>query len=68
MHRECVKVYRNVQAVVTEESAKQTEQIENASQKVYKKVKTAGLFAMLGFFAGVVSLILQILGILGIFQ
>lgn len=29
VHRECVKVYRNVQAVVVEENAKQQEQIES---------------------------------------
>ena len=67
VHRECVKVYRNVQAVVTEESSKMNEQLENAVQKVFKKVKTASLFAMLAFFIGVVSLALQILKILGIF-
>lgn len=67
VHRECVKVYRNVQAVVTEESGKQTEQLENSTQKVYKKVKTATLFAILAFLTGTASLIVQVLKVLGIF-
>lgn len=36
VHRECVKVYRNVQAVVVEESAKQTEGLDRLSDTAGK--------------------------------
>lgn len=34
VHKECVKVYRNVQAVVVEEGAKQTQSVEGLTMKV----------------------------------
>jgi uncharacterized phage infection (PIP) family protein YhgE len=69
VHKECVKVYRNVQAVVTEES----EKLSTASDETQEKVKL--LSGRLGVVLGIssaalifslVSMILQILGVLNI--
>ncbi|MBQ8041176.1 MAG: hypothetical protein IJ274_15145, partial [Lachnospiraceae bacterium] len=49
VHKECVKVYRNVQAVITEENQKQTEEIIAAQSKGGKKATAAlvcGILAM----------------------
>ena len=56
VHKECVKVYRNVQAVVVEEGAKQTEGLEMVSAKVNAVKGKAG--AALGI--SIVTLILVI--------
>ena len=56
VHKECVKVYRNVQAVVVEEGAKQTEGLEMVSAKVNSVKGKAG--AALGI--SIVTLILVI--------
>ncbi len=69
MHRECVKVYRNVQAVVVEENEKQTKAQEETSKAV------GGLRGKLGAVLGIsvvamlfsmASLALQILNLLNI--
>ncbi len=69
VHKECVKVYRNVQAVVTEESGK----LSTASDETQGKVTL--LNGRLGVVLGIssaalifslVSVILQILGVLNI--
>lgn len=54
VHKECVKVYRNVQAVVVEEGAKQTEGLESVNAKVNSVKGKAG--AALGI--SIVTLIL----------
>ena len=68
-HKECVKVYRNVQAVVVEESGKQIE----ASEKTSKSVNALGgkVGAVLGISVAALvfslaSVILQILSALNI--
>lgn len=70
VHKECVKVYRNVQAVVVEESGKQAVDIDRTKSHVksLKKKTTATLvitiFGMLFGLAGVVMQILTMLNIL----
>ena len=59
VHKECVKVYRNVQAVVVEESGKQKEAIAE-TQKATEKLK-GKLNAILGI--SVVALILSLAGV-----
>lgn len=65
-HKENVKVYRNVQAVVVEEVKKQTEEL-TAQMKAAEKGTRPLLIATLVFaVANAALFILQILGILGI--
>lgn len=67
VHKECVKVYRNVQAVVVEESGKQTESLkENLTQTVSAAVKghSGKLNAILVL--SIISLILS-LGSVGLY-
>lgn len=70
VHKECVKVYRNVQAVVTEESGKQKEaltEVQKESASVSGRLKAVlGLSAaaMLFSLAGIVFQILSALGVL----
>lgn len=66
VHKECVKVYRNVQAVVTEESEKQTGEIVAAQSKGRKRATAAlvcGILAMSFAFLGLVVSVLDVLGI-----
>ena len=67
VHKECVKVYRNVQAIITEETQKQTEEIIAAQSKGGKKATAAlvcGILAMA--FAGL-GLLVSVLDVLGVF-
>lgn len=60
-HRENVKVYRNVQAVVVEEVKKQTDELKEAGKGIRPLLVVTLLFSL----ANVALFILQILGILG---
>lgn len=68
-HKECVKVYRNVQAVVVEESRKQTEAAENVSKTVnalggkVSAILGISVAALVFSLAGVVLQILNALNI-----
>ncbi len=68
-HKECVKVYRNVQAVVVEESGKQTEAAENVSKTVnalggkVSAILGISVAALVFSLAGVVLQILNALNI-----
>lgn len=61
VHTEDVKVYRNVQAVVVEETAKQTETLTAAQGGMNKKLTAALVFAILAFAGVAVDVVLQIL-------
>lgn len=66
MHKESVKVYRNVQAVINEKSDRQSENLAEQIQKIsvqVGQVKTISIIAMILAAAGVV---IQVLGIFGI--
>ncbi len=70
VHKECVKVYRNVQAVQVEENGKQTEALTAEIAKVTKKAKAAWgisvatlVFSILAT-AGVVFELMIMLGII----
>lgn len=69
MHKECVKVYRNVQAVVVEESGKQTESLDNMSGTVKKlqgrlnAVFGISIAALAFAFGGVVLQVISMLNI-----
>jgi len=69
IHKECVKVYRNVQAVVVEESEKQKEALESTKERV--SVLGGKLKLIVGLAAGtlavsVIGLALQIISMLNI--
>lgn len=61
VHKENVKVYRNVQAVVVEETKKQTEALEPVLKKSTGKVKATFVFAVLAFIAAAADLVLNLL-------
>ncbi len=63
-HKECVKVYRNVQAAFTEENEKQTGKLTETVETLGGKYKLTLIFAILAFVSGLGSLVLQILSIL----
>lgn len=68
LHKENVKVYRNVQAVVVEENKTKTEAILTAQEETAKKYhKRTMLMQLLILLAAVAGVILQVLGIYGIF-
>ena len=67
LHKENVKVYRNVQAVVVEEVNNKAQSIIKAQEDTTAKTSRPILiFAVLGFFAAAASLVLQIFEGLGI--
>ena len=69
LHKENVKVYRNVQAVVVDEVANKAETIMKAQEEAVKKSnKPVLIFAVLGFLAAAASLVVQILALMGMFS
>lgn len=68
LHKENVKVYRNVQAVVVDEVGNKAEAIMKAQEETAKKSnKPVLIFAVLGFVAAAASLVVQILEVMGMF-
>lgn len=68
VHKECVKVYRNVQAVVMEESAKQKEAVEELDKRVKESGGKMGLILGISIAALICSLAGTILQCLTIFN
>lgn len=66
-HKECVKVYRNVQAAFTDENEKQTTQLKNELEKIKEKNRMTMILAALAFAAGLASLVLQVLSVMKVF-
>lgn len=69
IHKECVKVYRNVQAVILEESQKQKEAVSNSSSEtnsIGKKVGTVLKISVLALVFSILGIALQVLGMLNI--
>lgn len=67
VHRECVKVYRNVQAVVVEESGKQTEGVNEAVKVLKGKLGAVFGVAIAALVFSLGGVVLQILNILHVF-
>ena len=68
MHKESVKVYRNVQAVINEKNDKQKESVESANLSVEKrvgKVKALVVINMVFTLINLATMILYIFGFLG---
>ena len=67
LHKENVKVYRNVQAVVVEEVEKKAELIMKSSEEnTIKARKPVLIFAILGFLTALASLAVSIMNMLGV--
>ena len=67
LHKENVKVYRNVQAVVVEEVGNKADAIMKAQEEAAKKsAKPVLVFAVLGFLTAAAGLAVQIFEALGI--
>lgn len=61
VHKECVKVYRNVQAVVVEEGGKQTEAVNAAMAGVKSKLGGVLGVSIAALIAGVGGIVFQLL-------
>ena len=68
LHKENVKVYRNVQAVIVDELENKAQTIMSAQEENTKKSgKPVLIFAVLGFVAAAANLVVQIMHIMGMF-
>ena len=67
VHKECVKVYRNVQAIITEETQKQTEEIIAAQSKGGKKATAALVCGILAMAFAALGLAVSVMDVLGVF-
>lgn len=68
VHKECVKVYRNVQAVVTEENERQAENIMENQTKIKKRATAALVCGILAMSFAALQLVISILEITGVFN
>ena len=66
VHKENVKVYRNVQAVVVDETKRQAEEAQTQYQKLDKKVNRVMIFSILSMAASIISILLMIINMLNI--
>ena len=66
VHKENVKVYRNVQAVVLDETKRQAEEAQTQYQKLDKKVNRVMIFSILSMAASIISILLMIINMLNI--
>lgn len=66
VHKENVKVYRNVQAVVNDQTALHTREISDRVEQVEKKAGRPGFLLILTFLLAAGSVTIQVLQILGI--
>ena len=67
VHKENVKVYRNVQAVVVDEFKSQTEGLTKHNRELYAKLKSTKVAVTIAIVLGAANLILTLLVALGIF-
>ena len=66
VHKENVKVYRNVQAVVVDELKRQTEGLVLENQKLHSRMNTVVIFSIFAMVFSAAGIILQILSGLNI--
>ena len=67
IHNENVRVYRNVQAVVLDESSKIKETFEKTNSDAFTKVNLAFIFAILAFGVAFLHFLFDILDKVGVF-
>ena len=66
VHRECVKVYRNVQAAMGEENNKQIENLDYTLRPMSRRVIRTQKLAIAAVILSGLSALLQVLGVMGI--
>lgn len=66
VHKENVKVYRNVQAVVVDETKRQVEEAQTQYQRLNTKVNRVMLFSILSMTASIISILLMLINMLNI--
>lgn len=66
VHRECVKVYRNVQAAMGEENNKQIENLDYTLKPMSRRIIRTQKLAIAAVVLSGISAVIQILGLLGI--
>ena len=66
MHKESVKVYRNVQAVINEKIDRQVQGDENRDKQTTAQIKQVKTVAVIAVVLGAANIILSVLNILGI--
>lgn len=66
VHKENVKVYRNVQAVVVDELKNQTEGLTKHNQELYSKMKSTKTLMFIAIVIGLANIVLTVLMIMGI--
>lgn len=67
VHKECVKVYRNVQAVLVEENGKQTESISSEINGLKGKCKSLLGISIAALILSLGSVVLQVLNLCNVF-
>ncbi|MBE5866666.1 MAG: hypothetical protein E7292_10740 [Lachnospiraceae bacterium] len=66
VHRECVKVYRNVQAAMGEENNKQIENLDYTLRPMSRRIIRTQKLAIAAVILSGISALIQVLGVLGI--
>ena len=66
VHKENVKVYRNVQAVVVDEFKNQTDGLTKHNRELYEKVKSIRVAVIIAIALGAANIILTVLKVLNI--
>lgn len=66
VHKENLKVYRNVQAVVVDEFKNQKEEISRTNSVIYEKVRGVRTAVIISIIIGVANIVLSVLKILNI--
>ena len=66
IHKESVKVYRNVQAVLNEKTERQSEALESQLHQVTVQLSQAKTISVIGMITSAVTLVALILNILGV--
>ena len=68
VHKENVKVYRNVQAVVVDEFNNQTEGLTKHNRELYAKLKSTKIAVTIAIILGALNLVLSALAVFNIFK
>lgn len=66
VHRECVKVYRNVQAAMGEENNKQIENLDYTLRPMSRRIIRTQKLAIAAVILSGISAVIQLLGVMGI--
>jgi len=67
VHKECVKVYRNVQAVIGEENSKQNENLDYTLKPMGGRVQTVLKISIAALIFSIAGVALQVVNMLGLF-